>query len=714
MNRHKHHPTLHSTVTIPLLAGLSFALLTACDRVAPPTQAPSASPQPAGSPAQQPQVPVNPLAPDLPGPDGVLYPNFAHAGLAADAGAPAQVLELINFGAKAGENVAPALRRAIAEAKKLGGAVIQFGHGTFFLDEPILINGNNIVLRGMGRGGPGYFSTTIEFRYGPKPETVDFLFHKDGDSIHPEGFVGVVAHPGLTLDYWNWNLAGQARVSEDTSRQLARLEIFLNGKLWLARDTIKDHHFAPQTALLSGPQDLARAGVKPGDQLELRAVATWKNGRSAEKTLRLRADASLPDAARAQAEYAIFSFAGPSRYRPDKFFELTLTAPISRGDTRLSVASTGDFQPGDVLRIHTTKNPDHVPFGSRYLFGYYQVVSVEPGVITIDRPVRLDVPLAAEPRIRKQTPIRNVGVENMVIRQTSETWIHGIAITEGWGAWVRNVELVNIGRCPIYFASAARTEVRDVLMNGAIFHSAGGMSAYGGWFDNVHDSLMENVTSIRLRHSPNFQGQSSGNVVRNSTFENSDLQFHAFFPFENLVEHCRIYATGGTGSYGYGLYTSDVHSQHHQAGPGNVVYGNDIRSPKEPIVFGGAESGWIVAHNRFGVIANSPWLRREPMPAIRLAEGSSSNLFLKNIFSLAIPDAPILVKGAPGAGNRFVENAFLNVASSTPADGEAGWNSTWEKNHFSPAPDPARFDAWEAPPSLYLWQRRIIKNVQQP
>ena len=659
------------------------------------------------------QEKIDPLAADLPGPDGVLYPNFAFAGLPQEASTPERVLELSTFGAKPGENVAPALKRALVEAKKLGGAIIQFGHGTFFLDEPIFINASNIVLRGMGRGGAGYFSTTIEFRYAPAPDTVDFLFYRDGDTIHPQGAIGVVAHPGLTREYWDWNYSGQGRINEDASNQLAKIEVFLNGKPWLSRDTIKDHHYAPQTALLSGPHDLSRAGVKDGDALDLRAVATWKNGRTAEKSLRLRTDGALPDADRAQAEYAIFSFAGPARYRADKFFELQLTAPIKRGDTRISVASTGDFQPGDILRIHTAKKPDFIPYGSRYLYGYYQVVEIEPDAITIDRPVRLDVPLEAEPRIRKQTPIRNVGVESMVIRQTSDTWVHGIAITEAWGAWVRDVEVVGIGRCPIYFANAARNEVRDVLMNGTIYNLAGGMSAYGGWFDNVHDSLMENVTSIRLRHSPNFQNHASGNVIRNSVFENSDLQFHAFFPYENLIENCRVYASTGTGSYGYGLYTSDVHGQHHQAGPRNVVYGNDIRSPKEPIVFGGAETGWIVAHNRFGVIGNSPFLKRDPMPAIRLAEGSSDNLFLENIFSLAIPDAPLLVKGKPGAGNRFVENTFLNVTSSPTTDIAAGWQNLWENNRLLPVPDPALFDSWQQPPSLFLWQKAAVQEAAE-
>lgn len=170
--------------------------------------------------------PVNALAPDLPGPGGLVYPNFAHAGLPADAAAPERVLDLADFGAKPVENIAPALKAALAKAAELGGAVIQFGHGTFYLDEPVLITGDNIILRGMGRGGPGYFATTSEFRYAPKPSVVEFLFHRDGGVVHPDGFVAVAAHPGLGLDYWEWNLSGEARVNPDTSGQLARIELF--------------------------------------------------------------------------------------------------------------------------------------------------------------------------------------------------------------------------------------------------------------------------------------------------------------------------------------------------------------------------------------------------------------------------------------------------------------------------------------------------------
>lgn len=100
------------------------------------------------------------------------------------------------------------------------------------------------------------------------------------------------------------------------------------------------------------------------------------------------------------------------------------------------------------------------------------------------------------------------------------------------------------------------------------------------------------------------------------------------------------------------------------------------------------------------------------MPAIRMAEGSSDNLFLRHIFSLAEPDVPILVKGEPGSANRFVENLFLNTTPvAETADEAAGWDSVWESNDFQPRPNAARFDTWEPPPSLYLHQKRLVSGA---
>ncbi len=669
--------------------------------------------KPGPTPEAKPVASVDPLSPSLPGPDGREYPNFTFAGLPEDTVYPKERLRIHEFGAKAGENAAPALRKAIAKAKEMGGAVIEFGHGTYFLDEPVQITASNIVIRGQGRGGPGYFSTTLEFRFAPDPHSLEFIFTQDGDTIHPEGFVGVVAHPGLPKEYWEWTLPGNTRKQVDPSGQLAKIELFIDGKPWFSKDTIKDHHFAPQTALIPFIHHLWQAKFQEGQTPEILARATWKNGKTAEKQIRIHIDASLPDSNRSQPDYGILSFAGPSRYAQDTFFQLDVTEPITRGDTSLTVNHPGDFEPGDVLRLRSGK-PDFIPHGTRYAQELFRVVAVNGTTIHLSQPVRLDIPVEAKPTVRKQVPLRNVGVEHLTIRQTSDTWSHGIVMKNVLGGWVRNVELVNIGRCPVYFSAAKNCEVRDVVMNGSQYPLAGGMSAYAGWYDSSNDCLMENVTALRLRHAPNFQGQSSGNVVRNSTFEMSDLQFHAFFPYENLVENCRIYATVGSGSYGYGLYTSKVHSMHQQSGPRNVVYGNDIQSPKGPVFFGGAETGWVIAYNRFQVEDQSPFLRRDPMPAVELQEGSHGNLFLKNLFVLQQVDDVVRVSGEPGRENVFEENLFMQVKPGEPATTLDGWTFTWTGNEFLEAIDPALIRQWQPPPSLYLYQKQLVESSSEP
>lgn len=84
-------------------------------------------------------------------------------------------------------------------------------------------------------------------------------------------------------------------------------------------------------------------------------------------------------------------------------------------------------------------------------------------------------------------------------------------------------------------------------------------------------------------------------------------------------------------------------------------------------------------------------------------------LFLRDIFSLAEPEVPILVLGAPGSANRLVENLFLNTTPvAETADVAGGWDSVWESNDFRRRPDLARFDVSEPPSSLYLWQKRLV------
>jgi hypothetical protein len=86
--------------------------------------------------------------------------------------------------------------------------------------------------------------------------------------------------------------------------------------------------------------------------------------------------------------------------------------------------------------------------------------------------------------------------------------------------------------------------VRDTVVDGAQFHfGVGGGTGYFG-FSSAFDCLMDNVQTSKLRHAPNLQFGAQGCVIRNSTFEDSDLQFHRDPTWDNLIENCTVRSRG--------------------------------------------------------------------------------------------------------------------------------------------------------------------------
>jgi len=115
--------------------------------------------------------------------------------------------------------------------------------------------------------------------------------------------------------------------------------------------------------------------------------------------------------------------------------------------------------------------------------------------------------------------------------------------------------------------------------------------AYGG-FTCTWDCLMENTVCHRFRHAPQVQFGTQGNVIRNSTFEGSDAQWHAGWATENLFENCTIGPSGEYGSYGFGMYSSPSHDTTHGSnGPRNVVYNCDVKSDRDGVCARGMSEG---------------------------------------------------------------------------------------------------------------------------
>ena len=645
------------------------------------------------------------MQPDLEGPDGRLYPNFTWAGLPEDVERPEQIFNIQSYskvGDLRGKYINDALDAAIADAAATGGGIVQINWGEFYLNRPVFIPHDNIVIRGMGRGSR-YQTTTLIFNYAPPQSGVDILYPRDGDRMHPEGGVLIAADPGIYEDFFTSGPAGKM-LSTDNSRQLTNIGIYLNGQELIKQD--KSHpnyyHGAPQCFLRPYVHHLWKAGLKHGDKVTIKATAEWKNGKYDEKTIRVTIDENLPNYSRAYQEYAIFTFAAPGRAPAERFAQNSVIADIARGDTKLTMDKVDGFSVGDYVVVRGSKPDRDAVHPGRYLQERSRIVSIEGNIIELSQPIRLDAPRKSKVTVRRLEPIRNSGVENLTIRQTSNTWIHGIYFHNAWGCWVNEVEIIDIGRNPVVFDAGKQCVISNTLINGGRYPNSGGASNYFGFHDSAQDCLMESVTAVRLRHAPNFQGQTNGCVIRNSTFENSDVQWHAFHPYENLLENCRVFSSPGSGSYGYGAYSSKYDGMHGIAGPRNVIYGNDITGTHKAAIFmGGMTDGWQWHYNKF----TSRHIYDGERAAVVLQEQITNTSFYRNHFHLLNGGEGLITMKNPGEGNKFTENVFHGLKSESFYLGD--WEVEITDNLF--IEDGARAALpWQPVPSLYLWQRASV------
>lgn len=674
---------------------------------APPSVAPLQALQPAW-PSYADVPAQDKMALELKGPDGRMYPNFTWAGLPDDVQRPTKVFELNDFSERGdlrGKYIDEELKKALAEANKAGGGIIQFSSGTFFLAKPVLINHSNIVLRGMGRGSR-WKTTTLEFHYQPEKGKVDIVYPEEGGKLHPEGYILITGDPGIYADLWTEGPNHQMR-SKDRSRQLKRLAIYLNGELLVQDDKEKNNHAAPQCYLIPYIHHFWRMKPEPGPAT-IKAVAEWKDGSKDEKTINVTIDPNLPNDARAYGSYAMISFTAPWRPPAERFVETQVAKDIKRGDTSVTMLKPDGFAVGDYVRLSAKKPKLKAEDRNRYATEFFRIIAIDGNRFQLSQPVRLPCPLQSEPKLRRMEPLRNCGIEHMTLVQKKDTWMHGLYFQNAWGCWVDEVEIVDCGRNPTVFPGAKFCVQRNSLFNGGRYPNSGGSSNYAGWSDTAQDCLMDNVTTVRLRHAPNFQGQTNGSVIRNSTFENSDLQYHAFHPYENLIENCKVIASPGSGSYGYAMYVVKPGGQHGIAGPRNVVWGNElIATHKAGVLMGGMTEGWQVVYNRVKARAIYDAL----FAAVVLRDKTSTTTFLGNDFTIEDGNYAVKTEGDPGEGNAFIRNAFHGVSKDKFYQGD--WTLEAENNIFTA--DGERAAPWSMPPSLYLWQLASVgKGLDTP
>nr|CAA9213287.1 hypothetical protein AVDCRST_MAG63-86 [uncultured Armatimonadetes bacterium] len=607
-------------------------------------------------------------AADVVGPDGVVYPDWRWAGVPGGipkvlAASPAE-----DFGARAGDDRddSDAIERGAAAVGRNGGGALVLGPGTYHLDRPVLIGQNNVVLRGAGAD-----KTKLLFRYAAPPGGVGFFRPLAGKTVTSSTWIEAHAQP----------------------RDLREIAIEIDGKP-VAKTTYYPQHWGGTFSLRTGGANVVNK-VKDGAHT-LRAVATYADGRRITSDLPVRTEAAASGPpARIPSQIAAIMFVGGGTAGPER----RLARDGKRGDRDLVLeAAPAVLRAGDRIRLRAPATPRwNALVRNACQWGEYRryefvVEKVAGARVRLNQPLRLDFPVIDGSYVQKIEPLRRCGVEDLTLEQTQELWTSGIVFSNAWECWARGVTVKKAGRFPLYFLQAKWGEIRDCVMDDA-WYKGGGGTAYVGW-EYACDGLMENVTTRKMRHAPCVQWAASGNVIRKSTFEGSDAQWHSGWTNENLFEQCVVTSATGDGGYGYGMWASPPEDEAHGPnGPRNVVYHCDVRSPKTGLWMGGMNENWLILHNRFVVGAG---------PGVFAKTASFDHILRGNVFLLADPKQPAVFLATPDCvGVELTGNQVLG--GNGKISGGAGRPAVDQGNRLMPAGDAPR--PQPAVPSIFEWQR---------
>lgn len=159
-------------------------------------------------------------------------------------------------------------------------------------------------------------------------------------------------------------------------------------------------------------------------------------------------------------------------------------------------------------------------------------------------------------RIRKITPIRNIGIENLKLMRTpntkATTYVHNIRFDFAINCWVHGVESYKPSRSHLSVTRSSHLEISGCYFHEAMDYCGGGWG-YGVCLENsTTNCLVENTIFRHLRHSLVAASGSNCNVWTFNysreqlfTYEgdptddptNRDLDLHAKYPFGHLFEH---------------------------------------------------------------------------------------------------------------------------------------------------------------------------------
>ncbi len=609
-------------------------------------------------------------AADVAGPDGIVYPNWTQVGIPGGVPDVPAAVRLADDGVKAGDEISGALDRACRAVGARGGGAVLIGEGDFFMDRPVVIRDSGVVIRGAGRD-----RTRLVFRYAVGQPGTDAGFYwppEDGAAVGPDTQVEIHAYP----------------------IQLKRLALFRDGQAVKALGM--DGGWSCK--LIVSGAEIANGASGP---VTLRVEAEYADGHKAVAERRVRF-VREPQAEKAGPPIrALLYFKGFGI--EDR--EYRLEEDGKRGDTEAVLRETGGLKAGDKIELHAPgtrrfqEQIQHLQGGDDWKrIGFFEILAIRGNRLILNQPLRIDFPVVDGSYGRRIVPIERCGVEDLAIEHLSRMPVTAIEFDWCWEGWVRRVKVLNTGCNGVYAERSKRIEIRDCELDGAWNFDGG--QAYAG-FTSCADCLFEDNVVRKYRHGPVMQYGTMGCVFRNSLFEGSDLQWHAGWSTENLIENCVIRSRRGTGSYGHAAYaTGSDDPGHGPNGPRNVVYHCDLSGQTDGVVLHGVNENWIFAHNRIEVEKGAGFVFRC---------GCFDHIIRHNAVSLRDRESPLLNLKTPDCvGIDLLDNTVAG-GSGVIVEGAAA-PALDRGNRAVPLEGSGPERPAADPPSIYAWQKRRCRG----
>jgi len=643
----------------------------------------SSATQPAANAAMRPWAPEYKLKPeetarltaaDVVGPDGIVYPDWRYAGVPGGIPQVPVRVRLEDFGGQPDndQDISAALLAAAKAVADKGGGAIELAAGRYTLANPVLIPYDNVVIRGQGAE-----RTTIVSTY-RGPDTIGFFTVHDGDVLGPDDWVQVHFNPAAIKGF----------------------------KIFVGKRLMYESHYQPEWGgkFSTGFRAQRLAQYAPnGGPLELIAAGEWSNSKSDRQSIKITYDPNhrIPEG---QCRHPFLQHLAVINFAGDAYGGAMwkLNSDGKRGDLTLDLESAPGLKPGDAICLDapaTDRWNNLVKNACRQWGDFrryeFRVQAVDGKRITLNQPLRIDFPTVDGSYVQKLYPIHGCGVEGFTITQpTSPLWTTAVLFSNAWECWARDIHTRKVGRHAVYVEAAKWCEFRDCDIQESWDYGVNG-TAYVGW-EKAYDCLMENVAVRHMRHGPLLQWSASGNVIRNSRFDGTDMQWHSGWTNENLFENCTVNAIGTDGTYGCGGWVSPPNDvSHGPNGPRNVVYNCDVQASRDGIWLGGMNEGWIVAYNRFRMTGEKPGIAALPFTFDMIVRG--------NVFSFTSPNQPGLVLSDPSClgweivGNQiYGGNGKLTEGPGVPD--VIRDNTINAANPDAPRPLPAV-------PSIFAWQQ---------